>query len=481
MNLALPIGAAAVAVLLALAGSSKAAAPGAAGGGGAAVKSPAQRMAEALATGNASRIRLEAAKLRLEGFASEASELEKAAAVLDPPVVVKPATPTAPAVVVKPKPPATPATVPVPGQPWLSGVPAELQGVTLRRVDKPAADPRVKLVQARLVALGYPVDPVDGKFGPGTETQVKAFQKANGLTPVDGIVGKDTLLALASSSARGPGAAPAPAVKPAPAPAVKPAPAPAKPVAAAPAPAGTAPKITAALKALPSLLKNDGKFKAPTSAGQAVTDWQQVLFDLGFLKAKPDGKYGKDSEAATKAFQTAANSAAKKSGKPLLTVDGVVGPASVARAAEARIMTTGTAAFTGDRDGFGDDPFHAPSSPLADTPLPGLIPDMMPTAPDPRRALASRLLNMLVHAPRGREDRTLVQLFQVQEGLRPTGFYGPGAALRLAQGYGIVPPKPLHWTESRTGKSKQNYRDALRVLAERDPQRAEEWSRAAEV
>jgi peptidoglycan hydrolase-like protein with peptidoglycan-binding domain len=444
-------------------------------------------MAEALATGNASRIRLEAAKLRLEGFASEASELEKAAAVLDPPVVVKPATPTAPAVVVKPAPPATPATVPVPGQPWLKGVPPELQGVTLRRVDKPAADPRVKLVQERLVALGYPVSPVDGKFGPGTETQVKAFQSSNGLSPVDGIVGKNTLLALASSSAKGPkGAAPAPAVKPAPAPAVKPAPAPAPAVKPAPAPAvvapaGRAPTITAALRNLPSLLKNDGKFKAPTSAGQAVTDWQQVLFDLGFLKAKPDGKYGKDSEAATKAFQTAANSAAKKSGKPLLTVDGIVGPASVARAAEARIMTTGAAAFTGDRDGFGDDPFRAPSSPLADTPLPGLIPDMLPTGPDPRRALASRLLNMLVHAPRGREDRTLVSLFQVQENLRPTGFYGPAVALRLAQGYGIVPPKPLHWTESRTSKSKQNYRDALRVLAERDPQRAEEWNRAAEV
>jgi peptidoglycan hydrolase-like protein with peptidoglycan-binding domain len=206
------------------------------------------------------------------------------------------------------------------------------------------------------------------------------------------------------------------------------------------------------------------------------------LFDLGFLKAKPDGLFGKDTEAGTRAFQTAANSAAKKSGKTLLTVDGIVGPATIARAAEARIMTSGPAAFTGD-EAFGDDsaPFYAPSSPRPDSPLEGWIPPMMPTPPDPRRALASRLLHMLVQAPRGGEDRTLVALFQAQEGLKPTGFYGPAVAIRLAQTYGIVPPKPLHWTESRTSKSKANYRDALRVFAERDPQRAEEWARAAEV
>jgi len=233
---------------------------------------------------------------------------------------------------------------------------------------------------------------------------------------------------------------------------------------------------------LPALLRKsaDGKFAAPASKGAAVQDWQQVLFDLGFTTVKPDGKFGDATHVATKAFQAAANSAAAKSGKPLLDVDGVVGPASVRRAAEARIMPTGPASFTGDA-WFGGDVMFAPSAPRPDSPLPGIIPLMAPVEPDPSRALAARLTHMLITAPRGREDRTLVMLFQSREGLRPTGYYGPATALVLAQRYGIVPPKPIHWSESRTSKSKANYRDALRLLGERDPQRVEEWQRAGEV
>jgi peptidoglycan hydrolase-like protein with peptidoglycan-binding domain len=205
------------------------------------------------------------------------------------------------------------------------------------------------------------------------------------------------------------------------------------------APAGRAPTITPALRSLPALLRN-GKatkpqYKAPASSGQAVKDWQQVLFDLGFTKAKPDGKFGDATEAATRAFQAAANSAAAKSTPPK----------------------------------------------KPDSPLPGIIPPMLPTSPDPERALAARLTHMLVTATPGREDRTLVAMFQQRHGLKPTGFYGPAVALALAHRYGIVPPKPLYWTESRTGKSKGNYRDALRMLAERDPQRSEEWIRAGAV
>ena len=452
-------------------------------------KTVSQRMAEAIATHDPAAIRAEAARLRGQGQAAAATELERVAAAIAssppaaPPLVSVPVVPTP-----MPTPVANPPVVPT-GAPWLAGVPRELQGVTLRRTSPVAYDQRVSVLQARLIELGYLSPPADGKFGPGTESAVKAFQTASNVAPVDGIVGPITLIKLVSAppkSASSPKPAPAPAPKPAtaapkPAPAPKPATAAPKP---APAPAGKAPTITAALRSS-GLLRNGRAtgYKAPASSGPAVRDWQQVLFDLGFIKGKPDGKFGAATEAATRAFQAAANSAAQKSGKPLLSVDGIVGPATVARAAEARIMPSGPATFGGDSY-FGDDvggPMYAPLEPLADSPMPGVIPDMAPVAPNPRRALAARLYNALSLAPKGREDRTLVALYQAQEGLKPTGFYGPGVALSLAKTYGIVPPRPLYWTESRTRQSKANYRDAMRVFAERDPQRSEEWRRAGDV
>lgn len=53
----------------------------------------------------------------------------------------------------------------------------------------------VKQVQTKLKSWGYYTGSVDGIFGSGTESAVKAFQKKNGLT-VDGIVGKKTAAAL---------------------------------------------------------------------------------------------------------------------------------------------------------------------------------------------------------------------------------------------------------------------------------------------
>jgi len=54
----------------------------------------------------------------------------------------------------------------------------------------------VKMLQNRLLDLGYnSVGTVDGKFGPKTDTAVRAFQGDNGLAE-DGIVGKKTWTAL---------------------------------------------------------------------------------------------------------------------------------------------------------------------------------------------------------------------------------------------------------------------------------------------
>ena len=48
-----------------------------------------------------------------------------------------------------------------------------------------------KLLQEKLVSLGYNTNGIDGIFGSGTEKAVISFQKINGLL-VDGIVGKNT-------------------------------------------------------------------------------------------------------------------------------------------------------------------------------------------------------------------------------------------------------------------------------------------------
>lgn len=53
------------------------------------------------------------------------------------------------------------------------------------------------ILQAILYCKGYNTNGVDGIFGSGTESAVKSFQKANGLT-VDGICGKNTWTKLCS-------------------------------------------------------------------------------------------------------------------------------------------------------------------------------------------------------------------------------------------------------------------------------------------
>ena len=56
---------------------------------------------------------------------------------------------------------------------------------------KGSTDPAVRDLQEALKVLGYDPGPIDGTFGSATETAVKAFQQAKGIT-VDGVVGKVT-------------------------------------------------------------------------------------------------------------------------------------------------------------------------------------------------------------------------------------------------------------------------------------------------
>jgi len=62
-----------------------------------------------------------------------------------------------------------------------------------------SSGPDVLTLQSTLKQLGFDPNGVDGKFGPGTEAAVIAFQKSKGLTP-DGIVGPNTMAALQANA-----------------------------------------------------------------------------------------------------------------------------------------------------------------------------------------------------------------------------------------------------------------------------------------
>ncbi|WP_430625774.1 peptidoglycan-binding domain-containing protein [Streptomyces sp. NBC_01264] len=73
--------------------------------------------------------------------------------------------------------------------------------VTVRNGNSGAA---VKALQVQLNKYNAGLA-VDGAFGSGTESKVKAFQQSKGLNPVDGIVGPATWEALLSGSGSGSG------------------------------------------------------------------------------------------------------------------------------------------------------------------------------------------------------------------------------------------------------------------------------------
>ena len=65
----------------------------------------------------------------------------------------------------------------------------------LPQLKKGHVDDSVKVLQTILNYLGYNCGTVDGIFGSDTDTAIKKYQKAQGLS-ADGIVGKDTWKAL---------------------------------------------------------------------------------------------------------------------------------------------------------------------------------------------------------------------------------------------------------------------------------------------
>jgi peptidoglycan hydrolase-like protein with peptidoglycan-binding domain len=87
----------------------------------------------------------------------------------------------------------TPAVTTTPTTTAKPTVPVPTSG--LKPGDKGGA---VKQLQRALKSAGYTVGKIDGSYGPSTESAVKQFQQAQGLT-ADGIAGSKTLAALRSA------------------------------------------------------------------------------------------------------------------------------------------------------------------------------------------------------------------------------------------------------------------------------------------
>jgi peptidoglycan hydrolase-like protein with peptidoglycan-binding domain len=240
---------------------------------------------------------------------------------------------------------------------------------------------------------------------------------------------------------------------------------------------------------LPKLAKGQAVLPSQTASANAKLI-QAKLISLGFLKAadvpaSQVGIYGPKTTAAVTAFQKAANAYLAQSGQSFILPNAGV---TVSKAKPLGVdgkwgaQTNDVAALAHPPNTVGAlwGAFGAPPMPMPASPLPGVIPPMMPAALDSRVGLAARLLGNLSEARHGQEDRTLVSMFQAQQGLRASGYYQPETALELAR-LGFVPPPPRYWPSSGRGKSKKNYRNAILRFAASDPQRKEEWELAARL
>lgn len=130
---------------------------------------------------------------------------------------------------------------------------------------------QVKILQNRLIVLGYLSGTADGDFEATTEAAVISFQKRNSIYS-DGIAGPTTLAKLYSSSA----------------------------------------------KKASGVVANLGSLREGMN-GSAVRSLQQKLRDLGYYSGSVDGDYGAGTQAAVMAYQSANN----------LTADGVAGKATL--------------------------------------------------------------------------------------------------------------------------------------------------------
>lgn len=130
------------------------------------------------------------------------------------------------------------------------------------------------------------------------------------------------------------------------------------------------------------------------------------------------------------------------------------------------------------------------TQPVPTTVLPNVVvtaPTSAPSAAAQKATFAGQTALMLQGATKATADEAMVQSYQQQNNLRKQdGKYGSETGLSLANTYDIVPPKPFYWGTKAGGYAsyvadKKAYKSALLSKASADPQRAEEWTRAAAV
>ncbi|MDD3572277.1 MAG: peptidoglycan-binding protein [Eubacteriales bacterium] len=164
-------------------------------------------------------------------------------------------------------------------------------GVTLERGMRDSA--AVRRLQQRLKELRFYNGAVDGDFGISTETAVKDFQAANGLT-TDGKAGETTLNRLFSSDANGAGSG-----------------------TPRPPSAGTPTPIPFYVDVTPNPQGGYVTLREGNS-GALVRNLQQALKDQGYFNLTVDGLYGVGTSDSVREFQ-------RRKG---LSQDGVAGPAT---------------------------------------------------------------------------------------------------------------------------------------------------------
>lgn len=139
----------------------------------------------------------------------------------------------------------------------------------------------VKLLQSRLIDLGYLTSTASGIFDSKTQTAVKAFQLVNGLS-VDGVAGSKTYAKLFSDSA----------LEPTP-----------TPDSGNSGDSGSSGGDSGSSGGTGSITVIPDRALTSGDSGEDVKSIQQRLKELGYLSGTADGVYGDATTAAMKAFQ----------------------------------------------------------------------------------------------------------------------------------------------------------------------------------
>ena len=157
-----------------------------------------------------------------------------------------------------------------------------VDGVAMKKGNKGS---KVRELQERLQELGYYKATPTGTYDTNTIGAVRSFQKKNGLKS-DGTAGAETQKAIWSANA-------------------------------VPANATPTPKVTEVPTPTPTVAVPEESLKSGAK-GADVKTLQKRLKELGYFKSAVDGKYGRDTVNAVKAFQEAHG----------LEADGVAGKAT---------------------------------------------------------------------------------------------------------------------------------------------------------